>query len=191
MSQLILNGGTQRWALNCVGFSSALFGQIASTQTRKMAMWFPIKMGQPEVKFDVIFPSESTYENFQNFVRSQQLVAVNNTQLITLNWPERNIINWSGVITKIEAGGQRFNIAPSTSVSVLLVDSMMSSRTSMASMALNGANWQTVAGFGSASGVLGGLVQDIQYYQQQYGYQPPSSVAGLLNSPTDVLTGTG
>jgi len=145
MSQLLLASRTATWKLNVVSFHSSLFGQMSSTQVQSMAVHFPIKLSQPDVQFDVVFPDETTYENFQLFVRNHQQQASNSTQLVTLNWPQRNITNWTGFIRAFERGGKRWNVMPRGSFVVDLVDSFVSSRTYQGSMS---SNWTTIVGMG-------------------------------------------
>lgn len=142
MSQLRVTADNQdEFFMNVLSFSSPIFGDMTSAQTRSQKQYFPIKAYQPEINFDVIFPSEKEYEAFQNYVRVNQV----NSQSaqpghvgVTLNWPQRSIINWTGVITKFKAGGMRRNYTPRASFQVQLVDSLVSNQTQMSSF---GADW--------------------------------------------------
>lgn len=131
MSQLqILTNNLGNFRLNVLSFSSPIFGSISGAQTRYMMQWYPIKANQPEVQFDVQFASELDYEKFQKFVRDSQTTSLNAPQpMVHLNWPERNINNWSGMITEFVAGGSRFNPAPRAQFIVSLVDSFVSKYT--------------------------------------------------------------
>lgn len=146
MSKLFLANQQANWQLNVTAFSSPIFGEISAAQTKTMAHYFPIRCNQPQVQFSVQFTSEVEYENFQRFVRAHQLDAIKTTRLIWLNWPERNIDNWTGVIRTFRAGGRRYNFAPMASFVVDLVDSMVSHRTSLA--AIPATLWQTIYGSG-------------------------------------------
>jgi hypothetical protein len=129
MSYLTLNCMGQTWQLNVVSFSSPINGQINTSQVNKMAIHFPIKVVQPTLDLSVQFFSESDYNSFQVFVRNHQqqvLAAPSATTLVTLSWPERNIIAWSGVIKEFRAGGQRANFAPRASFTVDTAQNMVS-----------------------------------------------------------------
>lgn len=150
MSRLTLSSPTTTIQLNVVAFSSPIYQAIASSQTRTRAVHFPIKISQPDIKFTVVFRSEQTFQNFQGFVRAHQQNLLGVQQLLTLNWPERNIDNWTGIIAKIQAGGERRNYVPRVDFTVDLVDSFVSTRTELASRA---ASWQAIyGGFGLVPG---------------------------------------
>lgn len=145
MSQLLIANNAANWKLNIIQFNSPIYNEVSSSQTKVMAMHFPIRCNQPEIQFNVQFRSENEYENFQRFVRAHQQDALQHANLVTLNWPERNINNWTGVIKKFQAGGKRFNFAPQASFTVDLVDSLVSSRMELVS---EGLLWQTIYGAG-------------------------------------------
>lgn len=155
MSKLTLTTTGGQWQLNVLTFSSPLYGTVTSAQTKTMAMHFPIKVTQPDVEFSVIFRSEGDYEGFQRFVRNhqQEALAKGAGGLCTLNWPQRNIDNWTGVIKKFKAGGMRSNVAPRASFTVDLVDSMVSTRTDIST--IPNLFWETIFGRGMPDGVLG------------------------------------
>lgn len=145
MSQLQLLTNSGQFSLNVTAFKSPIYQQIQSAQTKTMEVHFPIKMVQPSIEFQVIFASEEEWETFQRAVRNHQQQAVSKATLVTMNWPERSINNWTGYIRRIEAGGQRFNFAPETTVSIDLVDSYVSQRQDYGSIA---ANWTAIFGLG-------------------------------------------
>lgn len=152
MSQLTVGSVTQTFSLNVVNFQSPLYETIQSAQTKTQEVHFPIKMSQPGLSLDLQFSSELEYENFQRFVRNHQQQAIANGQLLTFSWPERGINNWTGVVKHFEAGGKRFNPMPTGRVEVTLVDSMVSSRTEIASVAMN---WRAIyGGIGLPDGAL-------------------------------------
>lgn len=155
MSKLFLANNMANWQLNVVSFSSPLFGMLTSVQTKKMAHHYPIKCSQPEIQFTVQFSNEKDFEDFQRFVRAHQqnVMTVRRPPMIWLNWPERDINNWTGVIRSVRAGGMRANFAPRMQFVVDLVDSMLSHRTELASI---GTPWQAIYGEGmGADSVLG------------------------------------
>lgn len=153
MSRLSISTLGREYKMNVTAFSSQVYSSINSAQTRTSSVHFPMKISQPDIQFDVVFPSQKDYEDFQRFVRSHQQQALHTSRLLTLNWPERNIFGWTGVIKQFRAGGERFTYAPRARFVVDLVNSMVSSRTELASMA---APWQTVYG---ALGLLGSVLR--------------------------------
>lgn len=160
MSKLHLSNSQQEWTMNVTNFQSGLYSQIDSAQVKLMTHHYPIKVTQPDITFNVIFSSEKQFETFQRFIRAvqQQALATVPAQLLNFMWPERNINNFTGVIKKFVAGGQRFNPAPQASFTVDLVDSFVSARTELANHNLL---WETefVNGYliygGASDGVLG------------------------------------
>lgn len=152
MSQLIIGSLSTSFSLNVVSFASPMYEETSSAQTRNLAVHFPIKMAQPSLTLDVVFSSELEFENFQRFIRNHQQQAVASTQLLTLIWPERGINNWTGVCKQFQGGGMRFNPMPRARIEIDLVDSMVSSRTEIASVAMN---WKAIyGGIGLPDGAL-------------------------------------
>lgn len=143
MSQLQIISNTMGvFRLNVLAFSSPIFGSISGAQTRTMKQWYPIKANQPEIQFDVQFFGERDYEAFQDLVRKSQEASLTVPQpMIRLNWPERNINNWSGMITEFQSGGMRFNIAPRAKFTVFLFDSYVSKYNQMSQLASAGAKF--------------------------------------------------
>jgi len=130
-------------SLKCTAFSSPLTGVMASSQTKHAMHHFPIKADQQNIQFDCVFRNWSEYRDFQDYIRKHQMRALTTVQNpeITLNWPERDIVNWSGVVSTIKAGDDRFNIAPKAQVNFLLVDSMLSQKTWTSSFGENFTKW--------------------------------------------------
>lgn len=146
MSQLTISSLTRGFKMNVLAFSSPTYAMINSAQTRTKEIHFPIKISQPALQFDVIFRSHEEYEDFQRFVRNHHKRALTDTSLLTLSWPERGITNWTGMIKSFKGGGERFSYAPRARIEMELVNSMVSSRTLLASL---GSGWQSVvAGLG-------------------------------------------
>ena len=154
MSRLTITTSGREFKMNVTAFSSQVYGSISSAQTRTVAVHFPMKISQPDIQFDVVFSSQKEYEDFQKFVRQHQQQALHTSRLLTLNWPERNIFGWTGVIKQFRAGGERFVYAPRARFVVDLVNSMVSARTDLASMATP---WQTI--FGGFGGLLGSVLR--------------------------------
>lgn len=177
MSLMTIATNTTRYQMKVLAFSSPIYGEFASTQVRAAAVHFPIKFHQPDIVFDVVFRDEPEYEAFQNFVRMHQLTAQSKANLVTLNWPVRNINNWTGFIQHFEAGGKRFNVAPQARFDVGLVDSFMSSRAQSGTIAQN---WQSIYGVGMPNGVLNFSQAEINLQQQIFGSVPGVNV-GVTN----------
>lgn len=138
-------GGT--YLMNVLSFQSGVYQTVASAQTKSMAVHFPIKVNQPDIDFSVIFSNENDYQNFQEAVRRHQQIALQTSRVLTLNWPERNIVNWTGVIKSFKAGGARYNYAPRANFTVQLIDSLASDRVELASWATP---WQNIYGANGA-----------------------------------------
>ncbi len=123
--------------MNVLSFSANLFGSVSSLQTRTMQQHFPVRANQPNVQFSVVFRSHDEFERFSDFVREHQKECLNsniNSQNgVVLWWPEREMDNWTGVIPSFEAGARKFDWAPRAKFNVLLIDSMVSRKTSTAS----------------------------------------------------------
>ena len=159
MSQLRLYN-TQWGAryLNVVAFSSPITGMIESAQTRSLIHHFPIKALQPELEVEVMFRNENEYESFQLWVRNVQLDSQQNQASpgVTLWWPQRSIYNWTGVIKAFRAGGTRFNFMPRAKFIIDLVDSMVSSKTNLASWA---SGIPEIWGVNTPGGVMDAILQ--------------------------------
>jgi hypothetical protein len=154
VSKLILKGhGGARFDLNITQFRSPMSASIASVQTRTRQHHFPIRAGQPDIQFTAHFTTLDEKHRFTNFVRDHQ----QNTQksrftpgstpyqrgLVTLMWPERNIVDWTGYITNLPVREPRFEYAPKVTFGVMLVDSLMSVSTTSASQ---GNSWWFIRG---------------------------------------------
>jgi hypothetical protein len=141
------------FTMNVLRFSAPMFGTMMSGQTKKMMVYFPIKAQHPELQLDVIFASQAEYRAFQNFVRTHQLNALTNyvEPGVTLYWPARNIMNWTGLIHSFKAGGERFHYAERASFAIELIDSFVSQRTFVVSQA---PLFDTIYGMGSPDGVF-------------------------------------
>lgn len=143
------------WELNVTSFSSPMYGTIGSAQTKMTWQHFPIKVAQPQLQLQVIFRSIDEFILFQTFVRAHQLNALVSADLLTLNWPQRNINQWTGVVRGFRAGMDRFTYAPMASFEIDLVDSMASQRTELATMVDSDMYyWTSVVGVGSPDGML-------------------------------------
>jgi len=142
-----------RFKVNCTAFTTTLYSQMSSVQTKTMLQHFPVKAMQPEVTFDLHFRNERNFEEFQKFVRRHQLAALHSYPKpeVALWWPERDITDWTGLIKDFRAGGQRFNPAPRARLTVDLIDSVYTRRSATSSLA---ASIWGVAGYGSPSGMM-------------------------------------
>jgi hypothetical protein len=151
MSQLIMRGHDgSRFDLNITQFRSPMSATIVSVQTRSREHHFPIRAGQPDIQFTAHFASLDEKHRFQSFVRDHQLnTAVADYSpganayrrgAVTLMWPERDIVNWTGYITGLPVREPRFEYAPRVTFGVMLLDSLMSVTTTQASLG-NGFNF--------------------------------------------------
>ena len=142
MSQLLLYGRNSRdFKLNVTQFRSPMSASINSVQTKTMVQHFPIRSGQPDISFTVQYASLDEKHSFESFVRrhQQETASVTKTdpKTVTLWWPERNIENWTGYITAYTVAEKRFEVAPKATFGVSLVDSMMSTRTTLATRTID------------------------------------------------------
>lgn len=148
MSQLRCSANGQNdFFHNVLSINSPIFGQMNSAQTKSQIQYFPIKVHQPEVQFNVIFTSEAMWETWQVWVRDNMVNAQGVNTLIgnvgvTLNWPQRSVNNWSGVIQRQKAGGRRRNYAPRDSFTVQLANSLVSNVTTFGSFGTTA--WQAI-----------------------------------------------
>lgn len=145
MSKLIIRSQKgDEFKLNVTQFRSPMSAQISSVQTHTMLQHFPIRAGQPDIQFTVLFRSNNDKHDFQSFVRRHQVGARDDAEgEITLWWPQRNIENWTGYIMQFQVLERRFIYAPSAQFGVALVDSLLSQRTRLFS---SGAQFLAILG---------------------------------------------
>ena len=93
--------------------------------------------------------------------------------MVNLNWPERNINNWSGLITKFQAGGMRANPAPRASFTVYLFDSFISQYSELASIAPTFTQY-----FSFASNVFSALIPNP--YNMRLPNIPLTQIPGII-----------
>lgn len=125
--------------LKILQFNSPAQSSFASNQTKTMRHHWPVKASQQSLSLQVQFNGWAEYNAMQEFVRTHHVRSLQTVQYpeVTVYWPARNIDNWTGLITKMEAGDERFNIAPRTNLSILLIDSMLSEKTFGSSWTMN------------------------------------------------------
>ena len=120
-----------------ISFSGGLYGSVSSLQTKTIQQHFPVRANQPELQFTVVFKNEDEYEKFQKFIQKQHKDCLKATPTsnvgVQIWWPEREMDNWSGIITEFEGGGRKQNWAPRSKFTVQLVDSWVSRKTSISS----------------------------------------------------------
>lgn len=166
MSQLKVSANGQTdFYLNVLSITSPIYGQMNAAQTKGQIQYFPIKVHQPEVQFNLIFPNETTWEDWQvwvrtNMVNSQSANNIVGNVGVTLNWPQRSINDWSGVIQKQKAGGRRWNYTPRDSVTVQLANSLVSQTTTFGSFGVSA--WQAIFGAGANTDTLFQLPEALQ-----------------------------
>jgi hypothetical protein len=131
MSKLTIKVPTEGdFQLNVTQFRSPMAAEITSVQTRTMQQHFPIRSGQPDIEFTVQFRNTSDRDKFKDMVRRHQQHVQNiPTDWVTLFWPERNILNWTGFLTLYPVAIKRFDYAPKVVFGVILIDSLMSEHT--------------------------------------------------------------
>jgi hypothetical protein len=186
VSQLRVSGqGQQDFYLNVLSFDTPITGEMNSAQTKSQVQYFPIKAFQPELSCNVIFPSEALWEQWQAWVRQNMLNAQKSNSTgnpgVTLNWPERNINNWTGVIGAAKAGGMRRNYTPYTQIEFQLVVSLVSNLDIFASFA---SGWKGI--FGNTT--VGGNVDSLFTLAENFlGGSTTAGVASLFNTtPSDL-----
>ena len=132
--------------LKVLQFNSPMVGSLASSQTKRARHHWPIKASQQSLQLQVQFNGWNEYKALQEYVRKHHLRSLLTVQYpeVTLYWPARNIDNWSGLILNLQAGDERFNIAPRATLQLLLIDSMLSKKTFTSSMAESTAKWEEV-----------------------------------------------
>lgn len=129
MTMTCANVGTLK--LKVVSFNSPMRGDMRSSQTKHTKHHWPIKASQQAFQMTIQFNGWDEYRVFQDFIRKHHVRAANNAQNpeVVINFPARNINNWSGMVRQLSAGDQRFNIAPQAQIELILVDSMLSAKT--------------------------------------------------------------
>lgn len=129
--------------LRVIQFNSPMVGTFSTSQTKQSRHHWPIKAAQAQLQLQVQFRNWDEYDRLQKFVRAHHKRSLLTVQYpeVTLYWPERNINNWTGLIQKLEAGDERFNIAPRAVIGVVLIDSMLSDKTFSASMGESYVKW--------------------------------------------------
>lgn len=160
MSRLIIRGHSgAEFKLVVTQFRSPMSATINSVQTRRMAQHFPIRAGQPDIQFTAQFTSQDEKHLFQNFVRDHQLNSLDDKYTdsavsggaVTLSWPERSIVNWTGYIVDVPVQEVRFDYAPKLTFGVMLVSGLMSKRTFGSSLGA------------SADSIFGSLIPNYTY----------------------------
>lgn len=185
MSRLVLRsqGIGREWKLNCLQFNSAIVASISSVQTRTMQRHYPVKVNQPTIDFLVQFSSEPEYEDFQEFVRRCHKQAQSNPDYpgVSLWWPERNINNWTGIIRNFKAGGMRRNPSPRATFSVDLIDSMVSKRSFISSIATSALE---ITGINTREGIVELPTPLLSALEKTQFGTTLLEAAALLNPPT-------
>lgn len=158
MSQLLLTAaGQDSFSMNVLSMNSPISGEMNSAQTKGQVQWFPIKAMQPEIQFNVIFPTERDWETWQvwgreNMLNAQLANTTSGNVGVTLDWPQRSVQQWSGILTKVNAGGRRFNVAPRATFIIELVNSLVSNSTTFGSFGTTA--WQAIFGAGANTDTL-------------------------------------
>lgn len=131
LCRLSFGGAIDPFDVRVTDFESPLTGTMASAQTKEQIHHYPIRADQQSLRMSLVFRSTEEWSRFQDFVRASHMWAVRTVENpeVTIYWPERGMVNWTGLITALRAGDQRFNHAPKAQIEFLLVDSMLSQKT--------------------------------------------------------------
>ena len=84
---------------------------INSVQTHNMLHHFPIRCGQPDIQFSVIFRGQDEKHELELRARHQIQALTetdNHVQDVNLLWPERDILNWTSYISQYKVEERRF-----------------------------------------------------------------------------------
>lgn len=135
----------ERFALNVLQFRSTMMAAIDSAQTKTALHHFPVRCDQPDIQFTARFRHYDDKHLFQAFVRRHQVSGrtAPNAAVVVLRWPERGIVDWTGHITDFAVAERRYEISPAVTFGVSLVDSMMSRKTDLTSVAME---WTSIWG---------------------------------------------
>jgi len=120
-----------------LSFNTPLRGKMRSEQTKTMLQHFPYKADQQSLQLQIVCNGWDEYRTLQDFVRGHHLGALpaaRNPE-VDLWWPERGMNHWTGFIKRMQAGDERFNIAPKATLEILLIDSLLSEKTWSSSLA--------------------------------------------------------
>lgn len=122
--------------LKVLSFQAPLNGIMQQAQTRDLMQYFPIKAEQPTFQIDVICSNTDEYMRLQSFVRAHQKGALtSDSPEVYLDWSERNINGWSGIIQSMIAGDERWNFVPRVTLKFVLITSLLSQKTWTSSFA--------------------------------------------------------
>lgn len=113
----------------CLDFSSDLQATLTSAQTQRMVQHFPFRVTQPGLQLTLQTRDRVEAEYIQKLARSSQLDALSNATLVNFFWPQRGMLDWTGIITNCIGGEQVGQTAPTLNIEVFLIDSMVSERT--------------------------------------------------------------
>jgi len=175
MSQLhLFDKDSKEFKLNVTQFQSTMSSQINTVQVRKMLHHFPIRCGQPDINFTVHYASLDDKREFEAFVRKHQLSARDDSNAeVRLWWPERNISNWTGYIVSYRVAERRFQSAPQATFGVSLINSLMSTKTTLATRGIDVAK------------ILGIQIGPYQGYQNDNTIIIPPSPPSAQNPPVN------
>lgn len=117
--------------LKVLQFHSPMTGSFSSSQTKRARHHWPVKASQQALNLQVQFNGWPEYRSLQQFVRAHHVRSLGTVQYpeVTLYWPQRGINNWTGLIKLLQAGDERFNLAPKAQIELILIDSMLSDKT--------------------------------------------------------------
>lgn len=110
-------------------FSSDLTSSINSVQTRTAQQHFPFKNDQSSLSLALQMRDQEEAKIFQSLVRLSQVDALGAANMANFFWPQRGMMDWKGAIMSIQSGERVAQTSPIIVIDVMLVESMISSRT--------------------------------------------------------------
>ncbi|QDF18840.1 hypothetical protein SEA_SCENTAE_121 [Gordonia phage SCentae] len=132
MSRLTIKSSKlgESFTMNVTQFRSPMSAEIQSAQVRRQLHHFPIRAGQPDIQFTVVYASQEEKTAFESFVRRSHLAALYYDDAhLTLNWPERNINNWTAYFNGYQVNTRRFEVASTTTFGMSIISGLVSSMT--------------------------------------------------------------
>lgn len=128
-SFLVMTVGGRQYQAKVIEFSSDVTSNIISSQTQRALHHFPFKVNQPTLALTLQMRDKTEAEYFQKFVRLSQVESFMKASLVNLFWPQRGMMDWKGAVLSVQAGERVGTTTPIIMIELILVDSMVSSRT--------------------------------------------------------------
>ena len=136
-------------------FTLNLQNQIA--QVRKGLASYPIKASQGQLTFVIQARSEIEYAGIQQYIRKTHLAALDSASpVVRFFWSSQGM-DYEGFIVNSPGGNQRFNFAPTISVTMLLSRDLINTDAGVFSQA---SDWTAIYGTQISIGGLAGTDDD-------------------------------